>query len=170
MKPSLKIALVAAGYVACLLLASAVVAVRIASTDGAASQAAGGMYAFGDTALFVGVFGVSALVPTGAALFFLRPYRLFWTVFSAAGLVIAATGVTAAILYAVGRHALNTPLGMLAGYSVLRILVSPLLALAFLVCAAFAPLRSPRIAFLTAAVMEVAVCAYIATVFLLGRR
>src|SRR5665213_1385969 len=102
-KPSHKVALVAGGYVSCLLVASAAIAVRVAITGGAARQAASGMYGFGDTILFVAVFGVAALVPTGMALFFLRPGRPFWNVLSASGLVLAATGIAAVILYATGR-------------------------------------------------------------------
>jgi hypothetical protein len=103
---------------------------------------------------------VSALAPTGAALFFLRPYRRFWTVISALGLAVAVTGVTAAILFAAGRHVTASPLATWAGLSVLRILVAPLLALAFLVCTVFSPHHSPRWTFLAAAVMEVVVSMY----------
>ena len=149
------------GYIAAFLIASAVVAVRIAVTSGPDAQASSGMYAAGDAFLFVAVFGVCALVPTGIALFFLRPYRRFWTVLSALGLVVAVTGVTAAILFLVGRQATApSALAMLAGLSVLRILVAPLLALAFLVCTLFSPYRSPRFALLAASAMEVAVSAY----------
>ena len=160
MKPLFKVAGVAGGYMAALLMASAAVAIRVASTTGPDAQASSGMYAFGDALLFVAVFGVSALVPTGAALFFLRPYRHFWTVLSALGLAVAVTGATAAILFAVGRHATPSPLATWAGFSVLRILVAPLLALTFLVCTVLSPHRSPRFAFLAATVMEAAVSAY----------
>src|SRR5882672_9952479 len=125
MKASLKIDKVAGGYIAAFLVASAAVAVRLASTSGPDAQASSGMYAFGDALLFVAVFGVSALVPTGATLFFLRPYRHFWTVLSALGLAVAITGVTAAILFAVGRHATSSPLATWAAFSVLMILVVP---------------------------------------------
>ena len=118
------------------------------------------MYAAGDALLFAAVFGVCALVPTGAALFFLRPYRRFWTVLSALGLAVAVTGVTAAILFAVGRHATVLPLATWAGFSVLRILIAPLLALTFLVCTIFSPYRSPRVTLLAATVMEGAVSTY----------
>jgi hypothetical protein len=64
---------VTAGYVAAFLMASAAVAIRVASTSGPDAQASSGMYAFGDALLFVAVCGVAALVPTGVALFFLRP-------------------------------------------------------------------------------------------------
>ena len=105
MKPFLKVAVVAGGYIAAFLVASASVAIRVANTSGPAAQASSGMYAFGDALLFVAVFGVSALVPTGAALFFLRPYRHFWTGLSALGVAVAATEITAVILFALGRHA-----------------------------------------------------------------
>jgi len=160
MKPFLKVAVAAGGYVAAFLIASAVVAIRIANTSGPDAQAASGMYAAGDALLFAAVFGVCALVPTGAALFFLRPYRRFWIVLSALGLAVAFTGVTAAILFAVGRHAIASPLATWAGFSVLRILIAPLLALTFLVCTIFSPYRSPRVTLLAATVMEGAVSAY----------
>jgi hypothetical protein len=155
-----KVTLVAGGYILAVLVAIAAVALHTAMSNVAGGQASGGMSAFGDTVLFMGVFGVVALIPTGAALFFLRPYLLFWKLLSALGLVVAAMGVTAAILHAVGRNATVSPLATLAGLSVLRILVSPILALAFFVCAALSPHRVPRLAFFTAAAMEAAVSVY----------
>jgi hypothetical protein len=160
MKPVFKVTVVASGYIAALLLASAVVAIRLANTNGPDAQASSGMYAFGDALLFVAVFGVSALVPTGAALFFLRPYRHFWKMLSAAGLAVALTGIAAAIVFALGRHATPSPLATWAGLSVLRILVAPLLALTFLVCTVFSPHASSRIALLAATAMETAVSVY----------
>jgi hypothetical protein len=157
MKPVHKAALIVVGYAICFLIAFAAVALRVATTSGSARQAASGMYGFGDTILFVGVFGVFALVPTGAALFFLRPNRTFWKVLSALGLALAVTGVAAAIIFAVGRGESTTRLAIWAGYSVLMILLSPFLALAFIVCAAFSPQRTPRIALAIAAMMEIAV-------------
>ncbi len=159
-KPFLKVGVVAAGYIAAFLVASAAVAIRFANTSGPDAQAASGMYAFGDVVLFVAVFGVAALVPTGAALFFLRPYRPFWTVISAFGLSIAVTGLAAVAAFAIGRHAAPSPLATWAAFSVLRILVAPLLALTFLVCAVFSPYRFPRLALLAGTVMEAAVSAY----------
>jgi hypothetical protein len=160
MKPFLKFALVVGGYIVAFLVASAAVAIRVADTSGPDAQASSGMYAAGDAFLFVGVFGVSALVPTGAALIFLRPYRRFWTVLSVLGLAVAVTGVTAAILFAVGRNAVASPLATWAALSVLRILAAPLLALAFIVCTVFSPHRFSRFAFLAATVMEAAVSLY----------
>ena len=160
-RPLAKIGVVAAGYIAAVILASAVVAVRVASTSGPDAQAASGMYAFGDAVLFVAVFGVAALVPTGAALIFLRPYRTFWYVMSGLGLTIALTSVAAAALYAFGRDAVQpAPLATWAAFSVLRILLAPLLAAVFLVFTVLSPYRSPRLGFLTATAIETAVTVY----------
>lgn len=160
MKSSLKVTAVAGGYVAAFLAASAAVAIRVAFTSGPDAQAASGMFAFGDGVLFVAVFGALALVPTGGALYLLRPYRRFWVVLSRSCLAIAVTGVAAAVLFAAGRHATPSPLATWAGFSVLRILIAPLLALTFLVCALMTPHRSPRLALIAATAMEVVVSAY----------
>ena len=71
-----KLRLVIGGYVAACLLASGVVYVYQLLTDNAVTQASSGMYAFGDLLLFVGMFGILALFPTGLALYFLfRAFR-----------------------------------------------------------------------------------------------
>jgi hypothetical protein len=165
MKPLQKVGLVAGGYIVCFIMAFAAVAVHAAITASSAGQATGGMYAFGDTILFIAVFGVSALVPTGAALVFLRPYRSFWIALSALGAAVAVTGIAAAILFAVGRNESASRLATLAQLSVLRILVAPLLALAFLLCAVLSPRGTPRRALLTSAGVEMAVSAYGAAVW-----
>jgi hypothetical protein len=159
-KPILQVVAVGGGFLVAFLVASAAVAVRVASTNAADAQAASGMYAFGDTLLFFAVFGLVGLVPTSAALYFLRPYRRVWTVLSALACAAALTGVIAAVLYVVGSAAPPSPLATWAGFSVLRILVAPLFALVFLVCTAFVPHRSARFAFLAASVMEAAVSLY----------
>ncbi len=159
-KPTVKVGLVAGGFVASFLVASAAVAIRVASTSGPDAQASSGMYSFGDSALFVTVFGVAALVPTAGALYLLRPYRRFWTVLSGFAVLVAVSGAVAAILFVVGRHAVGpSTLATWASLSVLRILVAPLLALVFLLAGEAAPHRSPRLALLAAAFVEVAVCA-----------
>lgn len=160
MKAALKVGVVAGGYVVAFFVASAAVGIRLASTRGPDAQASSGMYAFGDTVLFVAVFGVVALVPTAAVLFFLRPYRRFWTVLSTFGLTIAFTGLTAVALFVIGRSAGPSPIATLAAFSVLRILAAPLLAPAFLVCAVLSPYRVPRLALLATTAAEVAVSAY----------
>jgi hypothetical protein len=71
MKPVVKVAIVGCGYLLAFLIAWAAVALNAALTSGSDADASGGMQAFGDLLLFVTVFGVVALLPTGAALFFL---------------------------------------------------------------------------------------------------
>ena len=71
MRPFVKLALVAAGYLAAWLVATLVVAVHEAATANDA-RGADGMYAFGDLLLFIAVFGFIAFFPTLAAIRFLR--------------------------------------------------------------------------------------------------
>ncbi|HXD08535.1 MAG TPA: hypothetical protein VN653_00630 [Anaerolineales bacterium] len=66
-----KSGLVIGGYVTACLIASAVVYLWELFTQGPIAQASSGMYAFGDLLLFIGVFGVLALIPTGLAVYFL---------------------------------------------------------------------------------------------------
>jgi hypothetical protein len=63
--------LVIGGYGGACLIAGSVVYVNQLSTDSAASQASAGMSAFGDLILFIVIFGILALFPTGVALYFL---------------------------------------------------------------------------------------------------
>jgi hypothetical protein len=67
----LRIGVVAAGLVAAVLVAAAAVALRVTNTSGSDAQSSSGMYAFGDAALFVAVFGVAALLLTAAGFFWL---------------------------------------------------------------------------------------------------
>ena len=168
MKTRSKLAIVAAGYVFAFVVASVVVAIRVGATSGPVAQASSGMYAFGDAVLFVGVFGVVGLAPTGAGLFFLRPHRRFWYVLSAIGVALTLTGLCAVVLFSVGRNAdPKSTLGEWGAFSVLRILVAPLLAAAFLVCTLVSPDRLPRRAFLSAALAEFVVSAYAGCVWFL---
>ena len=161
MKLSLKIAVVAAGYLTAFLFASAAVAIRVANTSGPDAQASSGMYAAGDAMLFVGVFGVVGVIPTGVALFFLRPCRRFWTVLATLALGVAVTSLSAPVFFAIGRHVTApSPLAAWAGLSVLVILIAPLLALGFLVGTVLAPYRVPRLTLLAATAAEAAVTAY----------
>ena len=66
-----KAAIVGGGYVVAFAIAWAAVALHMATTNQAEASAASGMYAFGDTILFIGVFGLVALIPTGVAVFFM---------------------------------------------------------------------------------------------------
>lgn len=155
MRPLAKVALVGAGYIGAVALASAVVAAYVVATSGPDRQTYGAMFDFGDSLLFLGVFGVAAVVPSGVALFFLRPYRPFWTVLSVAGLAVAVTGVAAFLDFLSWRWAdAHTTGSAWSALASLRILIAPLFALTALVCAVMAPGRWPRLALLAAALIE----------------
>jgi len=65
------LSLVIGGYIVACLLAGGAVYVYQLFTQSPAAQASAGMYAFGDLLLFIVLFGVLALLPTGVALYFL---------------------------------------------------------------------------------------------------
>jgi len=124
------------------------------------------MYGFGDDLLFLAVFGVAAVPPTAAALFFLRSYRSFWLVLSVVALGIATTGLIALIDYVAPRTAdAGSILHTWSALAGLRILSAPLFVLAFLLSGLVAPNRSSRIALLVATAIEAAVFAYVAFIW-----
>ena len=159
MKPLSKSLLVIAGYVLAIIVATMAVSIYVAATDGPDRESAGGMYAFGDSIVFLAVFGLAAIPASSAALFFLRPCRSFWRVASVVAPVIAATGIAAAVSYLVQLHNASTDSlpGAWSALSPLRILLAPLFAIAFFLCGVFAPGRSDKGVFLGAAAVEVAV-------------
>lgn len=71
MKRLSKLVLVLGGYIVACLVAAGAVYVNDLLMDPAVLQAAGGMSAFGDAILFLGVFIVLALFPTGLLFYFL---------------------------------------------------------------------------------------------------
>ena len=95
MRALAKVGLVSTGYIGAVAVAWAVVAVHIATTQGPDRRDYAAMFDFGDGLLFLGVFGLAAVIPTGAALFFLRPYRWFWRALSIAAMGMAAAGAAA---------------------------------------------------------------------------
>jgi hypothetical protein len=156
-----KVGVVLAGYAAALLVAYVVdyAANYFVTHIQKSPDASGGMAAFGDMLLFLGVFGVLALIPTALALYYLRPVVKFWSAFPAAALVVAATGPIAALM--MGRHPEN-PWAMLAVglFGLLKVLAAPLLGVAFVIFAVIAPTRRSRLFLFAAAGIEFAVCGY----------
>jgi hypothetical protein len=122
MKALVKVGTVLAGYVAAVLVANAAVAVRFAHTCGTDAQASAGMYAFGDGLLFVAVFSAVALIPTGLALYFLRPCRWFWVAHSITAIAIAATALLAAALCVLERLMAIPHESVLAVFAALAVL------------------------------------------------
>lgn len=152
MKSSSKVLLVLAGYLLAIVLALGVVGIHIALTNGPDSQASGGMYAFGDSILFLGVFVCAAMPASGAALYFLRPFHTLWHIGSVGALAISSTGIGALATYLVPSR-----LSEWSHLSLLRLLLAPPLAMAFLLSALFAPTRATRIALLCACLIEIVV-------------
>jgi hypothetical protein len=163
MKVQSKILIVVGGYAAALLIALAVTRAHIVATSGPQWQDMSGMLAFGDTVLFVGVFGLTAVPATSALLFFLRPIRAFWQIAAVVALAIATTGIVALVAYLTTAGAVAAP-----GWSVLaplRVLLAPLLGAAFFLSLLFAPTRSGRLAFLAATLIEAVVFLWVAVIW-----
>lgn len=163
-RPLLKAGSVLGGYSAALIAACVAVYVRQLHTQGPDAQASAGMYAFGDGMLFLAVFGGVALLPTGLGLYFLRPVRAFWTLLAIPALVLALTGPVCAGALELARHWQGAPVcvQVFASLGVLRMLVAPLLAPAFLLCTCLAPTRIARWALLAATGLEGLTAAYAA--------
>ena len=168
MRTSAKVGLVVGGYVLAILFAWGTVAAYIALTDGPDRQASSGMYAFSDSLMFLALFGLAAIPPTGGALYFARPYHAFWRALSVAALVITATGLAAvAVLFAARIAGASAVVQSWSMYAVLRILVAPLLALAFLLSGLFSPLRPARIILWGATFIEAAAFTAVALTWLI---
>lgn len=150
-----KLGVVLGGYAAALLVAWAAYYVLARRSQ----DASGGMQAFGDLLLLIGLFGVFALVPTAVGLYLLRPFEKFWTVFSIASLALAATGPVAALM--MGRFQKSSgAVSALGFFGLLRVLGAPLLGLGFLICAVIAPAKYSRWVLLAAAAIEFGVGVY----------
>ena len=122
-----KTGIVVVGYITAILLAFIVVSIYINQTSGIDRDAAAGMTAFGDSLLFIAVFGIVSIIPTGLALVFLRQSRKFWVVLSAVALVVASTSLAEVAVTVLAPLSVN-PWAMLAFP---RIFLSPFLAAAF---------------------------------------
>jgi hypothetical protein len=148
--------IVIAGYGTALFIAYAAVNARFLHQS-AQAQASPGMYAWGDLILFLEVFGLGAIVPTGLALYLLRPIRIFWILFSIAAMAFAATGLVAALIVAVASQLDHEPtqylLRLLAAIGVLREMMSPA-AVVFVLATFTAPTRRIRLLLLAATVVE----------------
>jgi hypothetical protein len=134
-----------------------VVALYVALTDTPDRASSSGMYAFGDSLLFLGVFTVAAIPASIALLIFSRPYRWFWTTASAAAVTIALVAMAGLTTFWTGTPTSPTTLDrwlVLAGASVL---IAPLFVLAFGTAGVFAPNRPARLSLFGSAAVEAGV-------------
>jgi hypothetical protein len=136
-----KAGVVVGGYVVAVLSAVGVVLLYINQTNGPDRDASSGMYAFGDALLFIAVFGIVSTIPTAVALVFLRQSRKFWIALCVVALFAASTGLGAVAVTVLDsqQFALGASFDGWAALSVLRILVSPFVALSLGLSALVAP-------------------------------
>lgn len=150
-----KAGIVAAGYFAAILLGVGVTSTYIDHTGGPDRDLYSGMYAFGDSLVFLAVFGTASTVPTALALVFLRQSRRFWAALSVAALIIASTSLAAvAVIVLEQQMPLFTSLNAWSALAVLRIFGAPFLAGLFGLSALAAPEPGFRRYLLGAALAE----------------
>lgn len=90
--------IVLGGYASAILIPSGIVWLHVVLTSGPEADASSGMYAFGDALLFIALFGMIAIIPTGAAAVFLGLRRTIIALLLLATLAVAAVGVVAFVV------------------------------------------------------------------------
>ena len=93
MKTPVKIGIVVAGYILACVAAYIATYIQELATRGTDAQASQGMFAFGQSILFMLVFGGLALIPTVLGFYFLRSSEKFWNGFAVLCLVFSITGI-----------------------------------------------------------------------------
>ena len=117
--------------------------------------------------------GLSSFLPTGLALYFLRPYGRFWALFSNLSLAVAATGPCFEILNSFeARLSLDhQPLWALVSFlGLVRVFGAPVLALGFFASSFITPGSNSRRKLLVWAGIETALCAYVVVLVVFWHR
>jgi hypothetical protein len=174
MKKSAKVGIVAAGYILACVAAFAVSYIYDLSTRGTDVQASQGMFAFGQSILFLVVFGVLALIPTVLAFFFLRSSGIFWNGFAVLSLFYSIIGLVVVITNAlINRNLLqiaDSSSAVISLFGVLGAFGAPIFIVCFLILAVIAPSRRPRLLLLASAGLEILSELYVFVSFLLFQR
>src|SRR5262245_19088693 len=97
MNTSVKIGIVVAGYILACAAAFTATYINELTTRGTDAQASQGMFAFGQSMLFLLVFGALALIPTVLAFYFLRSSERFWNGFAVLCLAFSIVGIVVVI-------------------------------------------------------------------------
>ena len=150
MTKTAKIAIVLGGYALAVAIGLAGEQAYELATPNVDRATYSGMSAFGDSLVFLGAFGLAALAPTGAALWFLRGWRPFWlalTALAAASTILAFVGI---VPWVTRQPFTNAWLGL----APIRAIAAPLFALAAAIAALIAPSRGIRIALFAVAAGE----------------
>jgi hypothetical protein len=137
----IKLGIVGGGYGMALLVGLLVAQTGIWMTAGN-SHSSGGMAAFGDAILFLGVFGAAAIIPTCAVYYFLRPLRSFWTVYGGGVLLLAASALAALVVFFLART--NSGPSVWLILAVLRLVAAPPFAILMFLGGIFSPVASSR--------------------------
>jgi len=148
-RPLAKAGWICAGYAAAAMIAAAGVVCHVLINFGPGEQNYSGMYAFGDSLLFLAAFAIASIPSTVAALFFLRPYPAFWRACSGIAAAGALIGIASSVIVITDARSLA------AGIAFLCVIAAPLFGLAFGLCGFFAPNRNDRISLFAAAATDI---------------
>lgn len=118
------------------------------------AEASGGMAAFGDFLLFVGVFSLAAIVPTALLFRMLQSSPAFWIVWSSVAALLTATGLVAGVAYVTPSLIRAQQFQMIHTIAPLRVLGAVPLAIGFILSAVLAPQRGTKKIFLGCAGVE----------------
>ena len=136
------------GYVASIAIATVAVWLRAFLFPLPPAEASGGMAAFGDFLLFVGVFSLSAIVPTALLLRILQGSPAFWIVWSSVAVFLTATGLVAGAAYLAPSLMGSQQFPMIHMLAPLRVLGTVPLVIGFILSALLAPQRGTKKIFL----------------------
>ena len=159
MNKSVKIGIVTAGYIFACVAATIATYIQELTTRGTDAQASQGMFAFGQSILFMLVFGGLALMPTVLAFYFLRSSEKFWNGFAVLCLAFSIIGIIVVIANALINanilHIAESSAAVVSLFGVVGAFGAPILIIGFLVLAVIAPARRPRLLLLASAGLEV---------------
>ena len=172
-----KIGIVIAGYIIAPIGAFLAVYLRELATQGTDAQASAGMFAFGESILFLVVFGVLALVPTALAFYFLRPLEKLWTgfalfclAFSISGLIVIFANRLIQATMSIAAYTSNPFAALVSLAGVLGIFGTPIFIVGFLLLTVMAPSKRSRLFLLIAAGCEIVSALYMFVNFILFQR
>ena len=159
MNKSVKVGIVIAAYILACIAAYAATYIQELATRGTDAQASQGMFAFGQSILFMLVFGGLALIPTVLAFYFLRSSEKFWNGFALLCLTFSIVGIMIVFMNALINagilHISESSAAVVSLFGVLGAFGGPILIIGFLVLAVIAPSRRPRVFLLTSAGLEI---------------
>lgn len=145
MRTRTKMGIVAGGYLLAAGAGMGAGALYDARMAAMPYDTSGGMYAAGESMAAFAAFFVVALLPTAAALWFLRGNHRFWQAVAVASFAFAGLGLIAALATMAARGTPGHPAAIaLELYGLAQLLGVPLWTAAMVVFACLAPTRTAR--------------------------